>query len=561
MKNCQKYDCYDHFVLNDRTWPSKVVTHAPIWGSVDLRDGNQALPVPMTIEKKKIMFQHLVDIGFKHIEVGFPFATDTDYNFVRTLIEEDLVPEDVNIIVLSSSTKACIDKSFEALKGANNAAIQIYTLCSPAQRKYVIHMSKNELVNYTRDAALYVKEMTKKYSDTNFILGYGPESFTITEMDFALEVCNSVVDAWQPTPDNKCMITLPSTVEVAMPNEFADQVEYINRNLVMRENVILGIHPHNDRGTGIAAAELGLLAGADRIEGTLFGNGERTGNVDLVTLALNMYTTGIDPVIDLSNIEETKKIYEECTGLTIPIRQPYSGKQVFTAYSGGHQDAIRKGLLHRERTKREKWLVPYIPIDPLDIGRNLDGVIQINAQSGKGGISYVLEKSLNITLPKSIQLEMCKYVKYISDKSAQLLSEEQVLELFQDKYNLRKIIQGDLCVELSKKNNVVDTTIYWKGYTLRETGTDQTIFENCYEMLKKYYQLDNIQITEFSNYVDNKGQFYTYIQIKDKDDILHEVYGWECDKNKSQITALVTAIEKVLNSQQVSDSLVEAYGV
>lgn len=561
MKNCQKYDRYDHFVLNDRTWPTKTVTHAPIWGSVDLRDGNQALPVPMTIEKKKIMFQHLVDIGFKHIEVGFPFASDTDYNFVRTLIEEDLVPDDVDLLVLSSSTKACIDKSFEAVKGAKNAAVQIYSLCSPAQRKYVIHMSKKELVKYTRDAALYVKEMTEKYSDTKFILGYGPESFTITEMDFALEVCNSVVDAWQPTLDNKCMITLPSTVEVAMPNEFADQVEYINRNLVMRENVVFGIHPHNDRGTGIATAELGLLAGADRIEGTLFGNGERTGNVDLVTLALNMYTTGIDPVIDLSNIEETKRIYEECTGLTIPIRQPYAGKLVFTAYSGGHQDAIRKGLLHREETKEEKWLVPYIPIDPTDIGRNLDSVIQINAQSGKGGINYILEKSLNITLPKSIQLEMGKYVKSVSDKSAQLLSSEEVLDLFQDKYDLRKNIQGSLCVELTQKDNVVDTTIYLQDHTLKETGTEQNIFENCYEMLKEYYQLDNIQITEFSNSVDNKGQFYNYIQLKSKDDALHEVYGWELDKNKSQITALVIAIEKVLSSQQVSDSVAATYGV
>lgn len=556
MDNCQKYNRYDHFVLNDRTWPTKTVTHAPIWGSVDLRDGNQALPVPMTIEKKKIMFQHLIDIGFKHIEVGFPFASDTDYSFVRTLIEEDLVPDDVNLLVLSSSTKECIDKSFEAVKGAKNAAVQIYTLCSPAQRKYVIHMSKKELVKYTHDAALYVKEMTEKFSDTKFILGYGPESFTITEMDFALEICNSVVDAWKPTSENKCMITLPSTVEVAMPNEFADQVEYINRNLIMRENVILGIHPHNDRGTGVAAAELGLLAGADRIEGTLFGNGERTGNVDLVTLALNMYTTGIDPIIDFSNIEDTKRIYEECTGLKIPIRQPYAGKQVFTAYSGGHQDAIRKGLLNREETKEEKWLVPYIPIDPTDIGRDLDSVIQINAQSGKGGIYYILEKSLKITLPKSIQLEIGKYVKSVSDKSAQLLSSEEVLNLFEDRYDLRKEIQGRICVELNKKNGVVDTTIYWQEHTLKETGTEQNIFENCYEMLKECYQIDNIQIIEFENSVDSKGRFYTYLQIKTNDSVLHEVYGWELDKNKSQITALVIAIDKILSSLHASDNVV-----
>lgn len=561
MKNCQKYNRYEHFVLNNRIWPTKTVTHAPIWGSVDLRDGNQALPIPMTIEKKKMMFQHLVDIGLKHIEVGFPFASDTDYNFVRTLIEEDLVPDDVALLVLSSSTKECIDKSFEAVKGAKYAAVQIYTLCSPAQRKYVIHMSKNELVKYTHDAAIYVKEMTEKFTDTKFILGYGPESFTITEMDFALEVCNSVVSAWQPTADNKCMITLPSTVEVAMPNQFADQVEYIHRNLVMRENVILGIHPHNDRGTGVAAAELGLLAGVDRIEGTLFGNGERTGNVDLVTLALNMYTLGIDPILDFSNIEETKRIYEECTGLKIPDRQPYAGKQVFTAYSGGHQDAIRKGLLHREETKEEKWLVPYIPIDPTDIGRNLDTIIQINAQSGKGGIYYILEKSLNITLPKSIQLEISKFIKSISDKSSQLLSSEKVLNLFLEKYDLRKKIQERLYVEISHTDDVVDAKIHWKDYILNATGSEQNIFDICYEMLKEYYQLDNIQITDFSNSVDSKGRFYTYIQIQSKDNIKHEVYGWELDKNKSLITALVIVIEKALSSLDVSESIAVTYGV
>lgn len=550
MKNLQKYDRYEPFVLDDRTWPSNTIVHAPIWGSVDLRDGNQALPVPMTVEKKLIMFKHLVKIGLKQIEVGFPFASETDFNFVRMLIEEKHIPDDVTIIVLSSCTKECIDKSFEALKGVQKAAIQIYTLCSPAQRKYVINMSKNELLRYTSDAATYTRNVSKKYLNTNFILGYGPESFTITEMDFALEVCNSVVRAWQPTSDNKCMITLPSTVEVATPNQFADQVEFINRNLILRENVILGIHTHNDRGTGVAAAELGILAGAERIEGTLFGNGERTGNLDLVTMALNMYTTGIDPKLDFSNIEESVRVYEQCTGLKVYARHPYAGKQVFTAYSGGHQDAIRKGLAYREENKEEKWLVPYIPIDPADIGRNMDSIIQINSQSGKGGVRYILEKSLKITLPKLIQVEFGKYIKLISDKASQLLSTKDVIDAFLEKYDLSKYINSVYSIEQNRSTELINIKFDWKDEVLRVTGSESHILEICFKMMKEKHQLDNVSIVNSYNSKDIDGRFYTYVQIQYKDKETYNAYGWGYNGYTTQIAVLLLSIEKMLEVQK-----------
>ena len=481
MNNCEKYNRYESFILADRTWPSKTITQAPIWGSVDLRDGNQALPVPMTIKKKLLMFSHLVKLGLKHIEVGFPFASETDYNFVRLLIEGNHIPDDVTIIILSSCNKDCIDKSFESLKGAKKAGIQIYSLCSPAQRKYVIKMSKEELLQYTADAAKYTRECTKKYPQTEFVLGYGPESFTITEIDFSLAICNSVVRAFEPTADNKCLITLPSTVEVAMPNQFADQIEFIHRNLVMRDSVILGVHTHNDRGTGVAASELALLAGAQRLEGTLFGNGERSGNMDLVTVALNMFTTGIDPKLDFSNMDESVEVYEQCTGLDVHVRHPYVGKQVFTAYSGGHQDAIRKGLINREESNEEKWLVPYIPIDPRDIGRNMDSIIQINSQSGKGGILYVLEKALNITLPKIVQVEFGKHIKHISDEKAQLLSTDEVLDIFFEKYYLDNHLCEISKIETEQTGDMVNINIPWRGEELRLSTPQNEVINLCFK--------------------------------------------------------------------------------
>ena len=546
MKNFEKYNRYDSFVLDNRTWPSNTITQAPIWTSVDLRDGNQALPVPMTVEKKLLMFEHLVKLGLKQIEVGFPFASETDYNFVRMLIEGDYVPDDVTIFVLSSCSRDCIDKSFESLKGTKKAGIQIYSLCSPAQREYVIKMSKEELIQYTADAAKYTRECTEKYPQTEFFLGYGVESFTITEIELSLAICNSVVQAFNPTAEHKCFINLPSTMEVAMPNQFADQVEYIHKNLVMRENVILSVHTHNDRGTGVAAAELALLAGAQRIEGTLFGNGERTGNMDLVTIALNLYTTGIDPKLDFSNIKESIDLYEKCTGLDVHVRHPYAGKQVFTAYSGGHQDAIRKGLINREKSNEEKWLVPYIPIDPADLGRNMDSIIQINSQSGKGGVLYVLEKALNITLPRQIQTEFGKHIKHISDKKSQLLSSDKVLEIFFEKYRF----DSQLCqvnkIELEENKNIVNINVCWRGEELKLRTPRGEVINFCFEEIKKRYKLNNLKMVQHINEQDCNGRYYTYIQVQDGNKSSYNAFVWGLDENKTQLLALFSAIELIL---------------
>lgn len=546
MKNYEKYDRYKPFVLTNRTWPSKTITKAPIWGSVDLRDGNQALAVPMNIEQKLMLFQHLVKIGLKQIEAGFPFASDIDFNFVRMLIEDKHIPNDVTIIVLSSSSQECIDRSFEALKGADKAVIQIYTLCSPAQRKYVINMSKSQLLQYTADAAAYTLSRSKIYSNTDFTLGYGPESFTITEMDFSLAICNSVVNVWQPTAENKCMITLPATVEVSMPNQFADQVEYIHNNLILRENVILGLHTHNDRGTSTAATELGILAGAERVEGTLFGNGERTGNLDLVTIALNMYSSGIDPELDFSNLEEAVRVYEQCTGRKVYDRNPYAGKQVFTAYSGGHQDAIRKGLLYRESTNEEKWMVPYIPVDPADLGRSMDDIIQINSQSGKGGVHYILEKELGITLPKPIQKELGKRMKALSEKTSQCLSGDEVISIFLDEYSLSKYQNCVYNVDTNQSDDMVRIKINWQAQDLQVSGSEDQIFDICFKTLKKRLCLDSVEITEHTVIQDKADRFYTFIQIQHIDKVQHVSFGWGSDRLKTQILTICSVLEKAL---------------
>ncbi|MBF2464326.1 2-isopropylmalate synthase [Listeria welshimeri] len=549
MKNIQKYNRYEPFTLNDRTWPGKKIDVAPIWGSVDLRDGNQALPIPMTIEKKMVMFRHLVDLGFKEIEVGFPFASETDFNFVRKLIEEKHIPEDVRIIVLSSCSKECINNSFEALKDAKKAGIQIYTLCSPAQREYVIRMTREELLDYTYQAALYTRQCTEKYSQTDFVLAYGVESFSITEIDFSLEICNEVIDAFNPTEERKCLITLPATVEVSLPNQFADQIEFMHRNLIKRDRVILGVHTHNDRGTGVAAAEQALLAGADRIEGTLFGNGERTGNMDIVTLALNLYTTGVDPKLDFSNIDESVSIYKYCTGLDVYLRHPYAGKQVFTAYSGGHQDAIRKGLLHRKEKNEVKWLVPYIPIDPRDLGRNLDNIIQINAQSGKGGIMYIVEEALDITLPILIQKEFGKHIKKISDKNSSLLTTDEILKLFLNRYNSANQLNSELSLVINEDQG--------KNSVLINLGFENFYFElqplqlinDIFEQIKSKLMIESLNINELVEQQDKDGRFYSFIQISDRDKTYH-AFSWGDSLFRSNIQSIILCFQSLLISKK-----------
>lgn len=420
-------DCYD--------WVKKdYIDKAPLWCSVDLRDGNQALIEPMSLDEKLEFFELLVKVGFKEIEVGFPAASETEYNFLRALIERNMIPEDVTIQVLTQAREHIIKKTFEAVKGAPRAVIHVYNSTSVAQREQVFKKSKEEIKQIAIDGAALLKRLADE-TEGNFAFEYSPESFTGTEMEYALEVVNAVLDVWQPTPDNKAIINLPSTVQLSMPHVLASQVEYMSKNMKYRENVILSLHPHNDRGCGVSDAELGVLAGADRIEGTLFGNGERTGNVDIVTLAMNMYSHGVDPKLDFSNISEIRQTYEKLTGMVVHERQPYAGKLVFTAFSGSHQDAIAKGMNWREEKERHTWDVPYLPIDPEDVGRTYESdVIRINSQSGKGGVAYILKQNFGLSLPEKMKEEVGYMVKDVSDKEHRELSPELVYQIFEDKY-------------------------------------------------------------------------------------------------------------------------------
>lgn len=410
------------------------IEQPPIWCSVDLRDGNQALIIPMSLEEKIEFFKLLVDVGFKEIEVGFPAASETEYEFCRTLIEKNMIPDDVTIQVLTQARPHIIKKTFEAVKGAPRAIVHVYNSTSLAQREQVFKKSKEEVKQIAIDGAKLLKELAEA-DGGNFLFEYSPESFTGTEPEYALEVCNAVVDIWQPTPDKKCIINLPATVEMSLPHVFASQIEYMSKYMHNRENVIISLHPHNDRSTGVADAELGLLAGADRIEGTLFGNGERTGNVDIITLAMNMYMQGVDPELDLSDMPHLAEVFERLTQMKIDDRHPWCGKLVFAAFSGSHQDAISKGMHYRIENDPNKWTVPYLPINPEDVGRTYDSdVIRINSQSGKGGVAYVLEHNYGMIVPKAMREDLGYAVKDVSDVHHKELSPDEVLEIFEKRY-------------------------------------------------------------------------------------------------------------------------------
>lgn len=436
MENYDKYK-KAYFMPPECTydWVKKdTITEPPIWCSVDLRDGNQALIEPMSLDEKLQFFQLLVEIGFKEIEVGFPAASETEYEFMRTLIERNMIPQDVTVQVLTQAREHIIKKTFEAVKGAPHAVIHLYNSTSVAQREQVFKKSKEEIKQIAIDGAKLLKELADE-TEGNFSFEYSPESFPGTEVDYAVDVCNAVLDVWTPTQDNKAIINIPTTVENAMPHVFATQVEYIHKHLKYRDAVILSLHPHNDRGSGVSDAELGVLAGADRIEGTLFGNGERTGNVDIVTLAMNMFSHGVDPKLNFSNMPEIREKYETFTRMQVYARQPYAGDLVFTAFSGSHQDAIAKGMQWREDNNLRLWSVPYLPVDPKDVGRTYDSdVIRINSQSGKGGVNYILKQNFGISLPDAMREEVGYTMKHISDEEHKELSPQWVYEIFEDHY-------------------------------------------------------------------------------------------------------------------------------
>ncbi len=430
----EKYRAFTPIDLPDRTWPGAQITRAPIWCSVDLRDGNQALVNPMGAVRKRRMFETLVKLGFKEIEIGFPSASQTDFDFARELIEKNLIPEDVTVQVLTQSREHLIERTFEALKGVHRAIVHLYNPTSTLQRRVVYEMDRDGIRDIATTGAQQIKDLAAKAPETDWFFQYSPESFTQTELDFACEVCNAVTEVWEPTPDHKVIYNLPATVEVATPNIYADQIEWMHRNLAQRDAVILSLHPHNDRGTGVAAAELGVMAGADRIEGTLFGNGERTGNVDVVTLALNMFTQGVDPGLDLSNVEEIVEVVEYCNQLPVHPRHPYGGELVYTAFSGSHQDAIKKGFAARDRQNSELWEVPYLPIDPADVGRSYEAVIRVNSQSGKAGAAWVLQQDYGLELPRHLQMELSEIVQRAADETESEQSPEAIYAMFKEEY-------------------------------------------------------------------------------------------------------------------------------
>ena len=436
MMNYKRYQRVPVMNYPEREWPNKEIEKAPIWCSVDLRDANQALVEPMVVEEKIEMFNMLVQMGFKEIEIGFPAASQIEFDFLRQLVERRLIPDDVTVQVLTQCRDHLLKRTFESIQGIPKAVVHIYNSTSTLQRDVVFHMDREEIKQIAIDGVDMVKKYMKDY-DGKVILEYSPESFTGTEMDYALDICNAVQRAWGPTPDNKMIINLPSTVEMTTPNVFADQIEWMSKHLENRESIILSVHPHNDRGTGVAAAELAMLAGADRVEGTLFGNGERTGNVDILTIAYNMFSQGIDPELEIGDIKKIAEVYERCTKMHIDPRHPYAGKLVFTAFSGSHQDAINKGMHALMERKSEIWQVPYLPIDPSDIGREYEPVVRINSQSGKGGVAFVMDSFFGFKLPRGMHKEFADVIQKIAEKQGEV-APEQIMEEFRKEYLDRK---------------------------------------------------------------------------------------------------------------------------
>ena len=528
-------------------WAEKeYVDKAPIWCSVDLRDGNQALVIPMSLEQKVEFFKLLVKIGFKEIEVGFPAASETEYEFLRTLIEQDLIPKDVTIQVLTQAREHIIRKTFEAVKGAPKAIVHVYNSTSVSQREQVFKKSKEEILKIAVDGAALLKKLADE-TEGNFQFEYSPESFTGTEPEYALEVCNAVLDVWQPTADNKAIINLPVTVEHSMPHVYASQVEYMCDNLKYRENVIVSLHPHNDRGCGVADSEMGLLAGADRIEGTLFGNGERTGNVDIVTLGMNMYSQGVDPKIDFSDMQHICEVYEKCTGMQIYERSPYSGALVFAAFSGSHQDAIAKGMHWRENGDLEHWTVPYLPIDPTDVGRNYDAdVIRINSQSGKGGVGYILETKFGLNLPPKMREAMGYAAKAVSDHKHKELHPDEIFSLF--KSTFENVVEpysiNEVHFQQKDGGIVTQVTSTFRGKTIVTEATGNGRLDAVSNALKKAYELKYTLETYQEHALERSStsKAIAYVGIRKPDGTLAWGAGVDPDIIRASIDALVTAI-------------------
>ena len=545
----KKYKPFSSVELRDRTWPDKKITKAPIWCSVDLRDGNQALIEPMGHEKKVKMFELLCSLGFKEIEIGFPAASQTDYDFVRYLIEEKKIPNDVTIQVLTQSRQHIIEKTFESLIGIDKAIVHFYNSTSALQRKVVFDDDKEGIKKIAVDGALLIKELSKKYNKTNWRFEYSPESFTGTEVDFAAEVCNEVVNILKPCSDEKIIINLPATVEMSSPNVYGDQIEWMIRNLNNREDVIVSLHPHNDRGTAVGAAEIGVMAGADRVEGTLFGNGERTGNVDIVTLALNLLTQGVDPELELNNINHVIREVEYCNQLPVHPRHPYAGDLVFTAFSGSHQDAIKKGLSAISQSNNPHWEVPYLPIDPSDLGRTYEAVVRINSQSGKGGIAYILEKDHGVSLPRRLQISLSTKIQKVADETGKELLSHEIWDIFDKNFiqgpNKAELISFELNT-IDGGNDSIKVEAKLKENKLEFSGSGNGPIDAMIQGINKKMGL-NLSVTDYHQHSLGTGsdaKAVAYIEVSDGNKTR---WGVGIDENtiRASLRAIMIGFDKI----------------
>jgi len=553
----EKYQPFQPIELNDRTWPGKVITKAPTWCSVDLRDGNQALIEPMGPERKARMFKALVGMGFKEIEVGFPAASETDFTFCRQIIEDGMIPDDVAIQVLTQSRPELIERTFEAVAGAKQAIIHLYNSTSTTQRRVVFNLDMAGITKIATDGAELIKELALKAeaAGTKIIHEYSPESFTQTELPYALEICEAVMDVWQPTPNKKTIINLPATVEVATPNVYADQIEWMHRNFSRRDSMILSLHPHNDRGTGVAAAEFGVMAGADRIEGTLFGNGERTGNVDVITLAMNMVSQGIDAKLDMHNMRELRATAEYCNQLPVHPRHPYAGDLVFTAFSGSHQDAINKGLKAMKTANSEKWDVPYLPIDPADVGASYEAVIRINSQSGKGGISYIMETESGVQMPRALQVEFSGVVQRISDATGAEQTSADIWSAFEKEYLQADRPYGFIDHMTRVATNASEVRLMTA--TMKKDGKDKEIegqgsgpIDAFVDAMRKETG-NEIKVFSYSEHSVGIGADATAIAFVEAEVDGRHLYGVGISANivSASLIAVTCAVNRALNSQ------------
>ena len=555
QQSYKKYRPFPAVELADRTWPDQTITHAPIWCSVDLRDGNQSLIEPMDSPRKMAMFRMLVAMGFKEIEVGFPAASETDFNFCRELIDGGHIPDDVTIQVLTQAREHLVDRTFEALAGSKNAILHIYNSTSTLQRRVVFKDTREGVKNIAVNGAKMVADRIGRLPDTNLQLQYSPESFTGTELDYALEVCDAVMDVWQPTPDNKTIINLPSTVEMATPNIYADQIEWMCRQFSRRDSIIISLHPHNDRGCGVAATELGLMAGGDRVEGTLFGNGERTGNVDIVTMGLNMLTQGVNPELDFSDINALIETAEFCNQLSIPERHPYAGSLVHTAFSGSHQDAIRKGMDDIAESDAAYWEVPYLPIDPSDIGRTYEAIIRVNSQSGKGGVAYLLESDHHIKLPRGAEIELSKAVQKVADTTGQEITSTRIYDIFMDEYINQNGPFTLISFTSEKSANGKDqediaATVNYRGEEISFTATGNGPISAFVEGIRTTFGL-SFRLKDFgqnTRSATSTAESAAYVELAVPDDDGAHVYGVGLDTSitRAPIRAVVSALNRMV---------------